>query len=327
MTAAVEQAERVKHLDRVAPAEEVGGPDVADAVPRVSIGMPVYNGEDYLAQAIDSILAQEYADFELVISDNGSTDGTEAICREYAARDSRIRYHREERNRGAAWNFNYVVRLARGEFFRWACHDDSIAPSHLRRCIAVLEDAPPSVILAYTRSVLVDASGHDVGTFEDGLDTRGMAPHERFRLVARRLRYTHVLYGLIRREALLRTRLLGAYESSDNVLVAELSLAGEFIEIPAYLFRRRIHAGMSRKANTSARSVAQWFDPSSDGRFYFPHARLFGEYTRAAWRARLGAGERVRTMLALRHWARREVRPVILGVLSPVLGRSPAGSQ
>ncbi|MCK9486802.1 MAG: glycosyltransferase [Dehalococcoidia bacterium] len=314
-------------VPRLAPSDDGTAPDVPREPPRVSIGLPVYNGEDYLAQAVDSILAQEYADFELVVSDNGSTDATEAICREYASRDPRIRYHREERNRGAAWNFNHVVRMARGEFFRWACHDDAISPSHLRRCVEVLEDAPPSVVLAYTRSVLVDADGNAVGTFEDGLDTRGMPPHERFRLVARRLRYTHVLYGLIRREALMGTRLLGAYESSDNVLVAELSLAGEFVEIPAYLFRRRIHARMSRKANTSARSVAQWFDPSADARFYFPHARLFGEYTRAVWRAPLARGERMRTALALRHWARREVRPFILGVLSPVLRHSPATSQ
>lgn len=294
---------------------------------RVSIGMPVYNGEAYLAEAIDSILAQEYEDFELVISDNGSTDGTEAICRAYAAKDARIRYHREEHNRGAAWNFNYVVHLARGDYFRWACHDDSIAPSHLRRCVEALEAAPPSVILAYTRSLLVDATGNAVDTFEDGLDTRGLPAHRRFGMVARRLRYTHVLYGLVRREALLTTRLLGAYESSDNVLVAELSLLGEFEEIPAYLFHRRIHEGMSRKANTTARSVAQWFDPSSNGHLYFPHARLFAEYTRAVWLMPLRRRDRLRSALALRHWARREVRPLLLSVLSPVLGRSAAHAQ
>ena len=317
MTAPVE----VRPSD-LAPAPVASEPRDPARAPRVSVGMPVYNGEDYIAEAIDSILAQEYEDFELVISDNGSTDGTEAICRAYTQSDARIRYHREERNRGASWNFNYVVHLSRGEYFRWACHDDTIAPSHLRRCVETLDVAPPEVILAYTRSLLVDAAGDAVGTFEDDLDTRGMAAHDRFRVVARRLRYTHVLYGLVRREALLRTRLLGAYESSDNVLVAELSLLGAFQEIPAYLFHRRIHEAMSRKANTSARSVAQWFDPTSNGRFYFPHARLFGEYARAVWRAPLPTGERFRTAFALRHWARREARPMVLTVLSPVLRRS-----
>ncbi len=302
---------------------EAAQPEAPEGVPRVSVGLPVYNGAAYLEQALDSLLAQDYQDFELIISDNGSTDATETICRAYAARDPRIRYRRQDENRGAAWNFNYVARLARGEFFRWACHDDACGPTHLRRCVEVLEGAPPSVVLAYTRSVLLDAAGEAVQTYEDGLDTRGLPPHDRFRVVARRLRYANLLYGLWRREAVMSTRLLGAYASSDNVLLAELSLRGEFMEIPEYLFRRRIHPGMSRQANRSARAVAQWFDPRSDGRFHFPHARLMWEYTRAVQAAPLSTGDRVRTALALRHWARREARPVILGILGPVLHRAP----
>src|SRR6185295_20414870 len=100
--------------------------------PRVSIGLPVFNGEQLLRQAVDSLLAQTFSDFELVISDNGSTDGTEAICREYAARDSRIRYLREPENRGGSWNFSRLPPLARGEYFRWSCHDDICEPTHLR---------------------------------------------------------------------------------------------------------------------------------------------------------------------------------------------------
>src|SRR5690349_812781 len=92
--------------------------------PQVSIGLPVYNGEKYLLNAIGSLLKQDFEDFELVISDNASTDKTEAMCHEFAAKDKRIRYHRNETNIGATGNYNRVFRLSNGEFFRWASHDD-----------------------------------------------------------------------------------------------------------------------------------------------------------------------------------------------------------
>src|SRR5579863_9411434 len=112
--------------------------------PRLSVGMPVYNGERFVAQAIESILSQTFRDFELIISDNGSTDATETICREQAARDPRVRYYRSDRNRGAAWNHNRVVELARGEYFRWQCHDDYCDRILLEKCLAVI-DKDPSV--------------------------------------------------------------------------------------------------------------------------------------------------------------------------------------
>src|ERR1700693_4622631 len=110
--------------------------------PMVSIGLPVYNGEVYLRQALDSILAQTFSDFELVISDNASTDSTEVICREYAAVDSRIRYRRQTRNRGVTWNFRQVVLLSSGKYFLWTSCDDLLAPNYVERCIEVLENDP-----------------------------------------------------------------------------------------------------------------------------------------------------------------------------------------
>jgi glycosyltransferase involved in cell wall biosynthesis len=97
-------------------------------VPKVSIGMPVYNGEPFIREALDSLLAQTFTDFELIISDNASTDGTEAICREYASKDARIRYVRQEENRGALSNFKFVLDEAVGEYFMWAASDDKWAP-------------------------------------------------------------------------------------------------------------------------------------------------------------------------------------------------------
>ena len=126
--------------------------------PRVSVGLPVYNGERYLRLAIDSILAQTFEDFELIISDNASTDHTEEICREYAARDPRVIYIRQPRNRGGAWNFNHVVELARGEYLKWAAHDDVLAPTFLKECVAAL-DRLPGTVLASPRTVKIDESG------------------------------------------------------------------------------------------------------------------------------------------------------------------------
>ena len=92
--------------------------------PQVSIGMPVYNGETFIREALDSLLAQTFTNFELIISDNGSSDATEAICKEYAAKDVRIRYVRHGKNRGASANFWFVLNEAVGEYFMWAAADD-----------------------------------------------------------------------------------------------------------------------------------------------------------------------------------------------------------
>ena len=138
---------------------------------RVSMGMPVYNGERYVAEAIESVLQQTFGDFELVISDNGSTDSTRSICEGYAARDPRVRYFRSDANRGATWNFNRVVELSRGEYFRWAAHDDRIRPEYLERCVAVL-DADPEAVLCYTQVEIIDAAGASRGVYQDqALDT------------------------------------------------------------------------------------------------------------------------------------------------------------
>lgn len=305
----------------VVPREAIGDVLQAERTPRVTVGMPVYNGEEYLERALDSLLAQEFEDFELIISDNASTDGTEAIARRYAERDSRIRYHRAEVNQGAAWNFSHLVDMARGEYFRWACHDDMLEPSHLSRCVAALDAAPPSVVLAYTRSVLIDE--HDVGqwTQEDNMDTRGMPPHARLRQLAQNLRYSNILYGLIRTEAMRQTRRIEPYESSDYVLLAELALLGEFVEVPAYLFRRRIHARMSRQANRSRLSIAQWFSTSNRSGLRLPQLRLMWGYTSAVMRIPMSPVERVRSTFALWYWARRSAKPFLRELVALVSPR------
>src|SRR5215469_10542482 len=128
------------------------------ATPRLSIGLPVYNGERYLAESIEALLGQTYTDFELVISDNASTDSTGDICRRYEKEDSRVRYFRQPRNIGLAPNHNYVVEQARGELFKWAANDDLYARDLVERCVAAL-DEHPDVVLAHSWTARIDTSG------------------------------------------------------------------------------------------------------------------------------------------------------------------------
>src|SRR5687768_13669514 len=115
--------------------------------PKVSIGLPVYNGADFIQACVASLLAQDYGDFEIVISDNASTDRTEEICRDLVAKDNRVRYFRNETNLGACPNYNKVFHHARGEYFKWAAHDDECHPAMIRRCVEVLSASPSSVVM------------------------------------------------------------------------------------------------------------------------------------------------------------------------------------
>src|SRR5215813_13707549 len=131
---------------------------MSNCKPRVTIGLPVYNGERFLEQTLDSLLVQSYADFELIISDNASTDRTEEICRVYALKERRIRYSRNEANRGYAWNYNHLFALSTGEYFKWATADDVCQPNYLARCVDVL-DSDPSIVLAFPKTRFIDETG------------------------------------------------------------------------------------------------------------------------------------------------------------------------
>src|SRR5216683_2033766 len=125
---------------------------------KITIGLPVFNGADYLPEAIDSILSQSFGDFELFISDNASDDGTEEICQQYARRDRRVRYLRQTRNVGAAANHNLLVAQGENPYFKWAAHDDVLAPRFLEVAVRVLDDHP-EIVLASPASALIDEAG------------------------------------------------------------------------------------------------------------------------------------------------------------------------
>jgi len=209
--------------------------------PRVSIGLPVFNGERYLARAIDSILGQDFADFELIICDNASTDRTPEICAAYARRDARVRYFRNPRNLGAGPNYDRCFHLARGTYFKWVAHDDRLALDYLSHTVAALDAAPKAVLC--TTGVM------EIGPWDEvrrvyrnlfpGVDARSAA--RRLAAVIHTRHNCEDFFGLFRRDALNGSGLHGTYSGSDRVLLVEMALRGPWTCVPEPLFLHREH--------------------------------------------------------------------------------------
>lgn len=271
--------------------------------PRVSIGLPVRDGERYLEDAIESIRGQTLEDWELLVSDNASTDRTPEICADYAAQDDRIRVARTERNVGAAPNFNRTWHMSRGTYFRWAAHDDFVAPEYLERCVEVL-DTDRSVVLCHSKVRVVDSDGQFLHDYVQPLRIDSDRPSERFSDLLLVRNNCYEVFGLIRSEVLARTRLMGNYPVGDRVLLVELTLRGKFHEVPMPLFFSREHDGRSVRRLRTQWERAPWFDPRWEGRITFPEWRTFGEYVRALNAAPIDARERASCSLALLQWLR-----------------------
>lgn len=268
---------------------------------RVSIGLPVYNGEEYLQSTIAGILDQSFGDFELIISDNASTDATQEICSSFAEHDPRIIYHRNDENIGAAKNFNLTFARAQGEYFKWAAHDDAIAPDFIALCVDAL-DRDASAVLAYSGIQIIDATGAVRATYADRLPhLASNLSHERFADLILVDHRCYEIFGLIRSSVLRRTPLIGSYIASDRVLLAELGLHGRFHEVPAPLFFSRDHSERSLRA-IPFHFRATWFDPANRGRRVFPHWRFFREYFGCLHRVDLPPTERLRCYLAIVRW-------------------------
>ena|SRR2546425_4629026 len=299
---------------------------MGNGTPRVSIGLPVFNGEHLLRHAVESLLAQTYTDFELIISDNGSTDGTEAICRAYAAQDHRVRYHRSEQNRGAVWNFNQVFELSRAEYFKWAAHDDVCASNYVELCVEVL-DRDPSVVLCYAETILIDEHGKQLGPYVDRCNnSNSPVPHERFRDLIQNLGLSNPMFGLVRASALRMTPVIANYIGSDMVLLAELALLGRFHRLPGYLFFRRDHPQKSDRANPTLEKLAVWYRPENKGGWtQLRNSRLFLEYLASINRVRVGAGQKALSYLHMGTWLRWELKEIsteCLSAFTQILRRS-----
>lgn len=270
---------------------------------RLGIGLPVHDGERYLAEALESLLGQTFGDFELVICDNASTDATAEIAAEYARRDGRVRVHRSPENIGAAPNFNRAFDLCRGaELFKWAAHDDVCAPTYLERCVEAL-DRRPDAVLAHPRTRVIDEDGAVVEDYAYELQTDAPRAVDRFSalLVGHRC---YEVFGVIRRAVLARTRRIGSFSHGDGVLLAELALLGRFVEVPEPLFLARRHDRQSMQMVGDHDSYAAWFDPKLRGRRLFPNWRIHAEFARAVRAAPLPLRERLHCGYRLLHWMR-----------------------
>jgi glycosyltransferase involved in cell wall biosynthesis len=292
---------------------------------RVTIGVPVYNGERYLRETFECIAAQTFSDFEVVISDNASTDGTEEICRDFAARDRRVRYVRNLENVGMAANFEQLVRLARGDYFKLANADDRFDARLIAECVTVL-DARPEVALCYGKTTLIDEDGKTIRQHEDNLHLPEPKARTRFWLALERQRLVNVIHGVVRTAALRRAGPLGTYVGADMVLVPAISLHGQFWELPEHLFYRRMHSGASSSIHTDAGNQEFW-NPLRLDRAPLEAWPRFGGYIRAIARAPLAPGEKLRLLagvgrraitfrgalaeelgIVLTRWARRTTR-------------------
>jgi glycosyltransferase involved in cell wall biosynthesis len=275
--------------------------------PGVSIGLPVYNGGTMLAEALDSILAQTYRDLEIVITDNASTDSTQAIAEQYAAQDPRIRYLRNDRNIGAPENFNRAFAESTRALFKWASHDDLLAPTFIQRCVDALQ-AEPDTVLAFSRIIVVDGEGTIQKELPTQLPaTRDRDPARRFAAVATERHGGFPLWGVMRAEALGSTSLHQPFPGGDKVLLAEMALRGRFAEVQEPLFLLRAHGGRSVAAMPSIYLRARWHDPDSNPRLLAPHWRMARGFVRAIEHAPLGrrprrAAQRSMVLWVVRNW-------------------------
>lgn len=237
--------------------------------PRLSIGLPVYNGESLLPEAIDALLGQSYKDFELIISDNASTDHTEEICRGYEEQDSRVRYIRQPRNIGMIPNHNFLVGVARGEFFKWASYDDLYHRDFLLRCVEAL-DQHPEAALAHAWCVLTDAARDPVQFFKYPEGTTALRAPDRFRsmLYDGKGDWT---YAVFRSSILRQTPLHPTYHNGERTLITEFALHGTLYQVPDWMFFRRDHPNRHQ----SPREWSAGYDPR---RAKQSAIRLYAEY-------------------------------------------------
>ena len=253
--------------------------------PPLTIGLPVYNGEDYLEQSVDALLGQTFGDFELILLSNASTDGTDDICRRYEREDERVRFLRQAVNVGAAPNHNDVFALARAPLFKWASGDDLYARDLLERCMQLMQDRP-DVVLAHSLTAAIDEDNNLIQALPYPLDTDDPRPPHRLEslmfggdampgAVA-----ADDFYGVIRSDVLRRMHPLGSFYHSDQTFMAELALMGRFAIVPDWLYFRRHHSARAFKANPSVRSWCANLDPRRSDALRHPTLRLVGEY---AW--------------------------------------------
>jgi len=299
------------------------------STPLVSVGLFVYNGERFIEETLRSILNQTFTDFELIISDNASTDRTGEIAEAYAKRDDRIRYYRSEKNMGAGWNVRRVYELATGKYFKQSAADDLLEPDFLQRCVEILERDPDCVV-AYASTKEIDANGTFIKNYVTPLKVDSNDPVARFREMLLVSSWCYQIFGVMRMSALHQIPPQGSYVSGDHVLLVRMSLLGRFYEVPERLFISRHHSGQSirilpvrvqqpRRFRLTSRYCTlpspEWWDPAKTQTISFPEFRKLLEYFLSVYRAPLGTGQKLRCYSILLAWTKTHFRHILKDLL------------
>lgn len=267
---------------------------------KVVIGVPVYNGENYLFEALSSILNQTLTDFRVIISDNASIDATPEICQEFVERDSRFTYHRQAENIGGAPNFNFVFQPGDAPYFKWAAHDDVMEPDYLRKCVDLL-DQNPALALVHSLSLKIDEAGGVIGNYDQQMRLSGERISERFWKILWVGHFTEV-FGLMRSDMIARTRMHQSIVGSDRHFMAEMILQGDVGYVWDYLFQRRHHAASFCNALKDNKERLQWFDPNSKAPTVLASPRKTKEYADSIFRTPMPWYERVDCLKVLAAW-------------------------
>jgi glycosyltransferase involved in cell wall biosynthesis len=282
-------------------------------LPLVSIGIPVFNGASDLAHALDSIIGQDYGNLEIILSDNGSTDGTSAICMEYMQRDQRIKYYRSEENHGSSWNFNRVFNLSNGKYFLWAAHDDHRHSSFVRVCVEKLEQCQDAVLCqSYTETYIENSDNmlyrSTLDSFEDknGLVDRYRETMENFPATA--------LYGVYRSSSIQKTQIFRKSIASDLAFAQELSIYGKFVQVPIVMFTYRARV----KWNSIHDDYRVIFNGESKPWWYIPFVVLFFDHWQRLTRANISKSSKLILWIFLLKY---EIRQLMLKILTKAVGQ------
>lgn len=288
----------------------------------------MYNGERFLPATLDSVLGQTFGDFEVIISDNASTDGTADICNSYGRRDKRIRYYRNEVNLGGGWNHNRALELATAEYFKWAASDDICAPEFLETCVKAL-DENPAAVLSHPKTRLIDTSGKVIEDYTLDLDTESDVPGRRFRDLVMSYHMCYQIYGVIRRNVLHKTGPMPNCVNGDGILLAHIALFGPYVKIPDFLFFSRRHPAQSsqtlpRRLSTrrfrltgriNGMPCMEWWDTSKKRHLAFPQWRQLRDFSRCIVHSPLGWHDRRDCYSVLARWAYRDRKRYVKDLL------------
>ena len=273
--------------------------------PLVSIGLPVYNGENYIREAIEAILNQSYQNLELIISDNASNDSTEAICRGYKDLDSRVRYHRFDKNYGATKNFNKTFELASGKYFKWASHDDTLDKDYIKVCIESLE-GNSEIVLCQSYKVIIDDLGREQEKLEYDQIHFLSSKFVNYLEFLKRFKYhqddADIVLGVFRTKALKRTDRIKNFHSSDLVLLAQTIFQGKVTIVDHYYYFRRFHKNMSTNTHVTSRERAKWFDTSKKRSTRLPMFIWYVEFLKCIQHSEFSSVEKFKCYFSTSRW-------------------------